>query len=247
MRKISSWARYHPWQARFYIVLIKVALILIAIFTGRLFADQDITLSPVLIVISVIILFSVLIFYPEKTSNAFHKRKMYAMRKTCDFGLAFTTFILITALANNNTFIIYDTTLSAASTTSVNTTFPPTAQEILASLKYRDKSTLTRQEKRILKQELGKQIKSYAVAMASGNGKQGEKIALIILTIIGALGLTIILASLACSISCSGAEGLAIAVTIVGLAGIIWGTIAIISSIVKRHRRKKNDMPVTGQ
>jgi hypothetical protein len=242
MRKISAWAKYHPYQARVYIVLIKVALFIAAIFTGRLFNELSIHLSPLTGVAAGALLIIASFIYPKKTISRFVKKKSYAFRKRCDFVLAFSTFMLISVLANNNHLFIYNTPSSAATQLSITRATPPTAEEILASLKYRDKSTLTHQEKRILKKEFEKQLTIYAKAKVTGD-KDGEKAVLIILTIIGAIGLSLLLGALACSISCGGADGLAILVAVVGLTGIIWGSIVLIKRITKLHSKKANTTP----
>ena len=89
-----------------------------------------------------------------------------------------------------------------------------------------------------MKQEFKTQLKNYVAAKLSGNKAGGDRAGLIILAIIGALGLLYLLAALSCGIACNGAEGLAIAVLILGTAGIIWGLIAVIRAI-KRGRKKE--------
>ena len=241
MRKISTWAKFHPYQARTYIVIIKVILGGMAITTGKAIAEAGISLSPLPAIISAGLLFLAILIYPQKRSGS-SRKETYVLRKSLDFTLGFTTFVLITALAANNKSIINDIRIPAANAASAIKIHPPTAEEILASLKYRDKSSLTKQEKRILKKELGKQVKVYARAKLSGD-KNGETALLIILTIIGAIGLTWLVAALACSVACGGAEGLAIVITVLGLAGIIFGTIVLIKKIVRRHNKKPEQEP----
>jgi hypothetical protein len=240
MRKVSIWARFHPQQARIYIVIIKIILWGMAIVTGKTIAETGIILSPLPVVICAIILILAASVYPQKSATGYSGKQNYTLRKSLDFTLAFTTFILISSLVANTNSAVSNPRLPLVSEASANKVNPPTADEILASLKYRDKSTLTQQEKRILKKEFGKQLLVYAKAKVSGD-KNGAKALLIILTIIGAIGLTYVLAGLACSISCSGADGLAILVAVVGLTGILWGTIATIKAIKRHYGKKKGD------
>jgi O-antigen/teichoic acid export membrane protein len=74
--------------------------------------------------------------------------------------------------------------------------------------------------------------------MLSGNKKDADNAILIILTIIAAIGLTILLSALVCSISCGGADGLAVVVALLGLTAIIWGSIAVIRRINRGPRNK---------
>ncbi len=113
-----------------------------------------------------------------------------------------------------------------------------TAEEIIRSLKYRSGNELTRPEKKILKHEFFKQLKFYVKAKAKGNNLVAAKAILIIITIVAAVGLAYLLAALACTLTCSGAEGLAVLVAIVGLAGIIIGSIALIRAILRMSKKK---------
>lgn len=97
----------------------------------------------------------------------------------------------------------------------------PASEEILASIHENGKVHLTKQEKRILKPEFRKQLKLYAKAKLRGDKSSGEKALLIILTIIAALRLLYLLAALACSISCGGADALAVIVAVLDTAGIV--------------------------
>jgi hypothetical protein len=113
----------------------------------------------------------------------------------------------------------------------------PTAEQILASLKYRDKSSLTRLEKRILKAEFKKQLKVWTLAKITGKKEEGDKAGLIILAIIGAIGLFFLVASLSCSLSCNGSDAAAVAVLLLGTAAIVLGLIAVIRSINRKKRK----------
>ena len=62
----------------------------------------------------------------------------------------------------------------------------------------------------------------------------GEQVLLIILTILLALLLLYGVAALSCSIACSGADGLAVLVFLLGLGLIVWLTVALIKKISRR-------------
>ena len=64
---------------------------------------------------------------------------------------------------------------------------------------------------------------------------------LIILTIIGALGALYLVAALSCSLACNGSDAAALAVAILGLAGVIWATMAIIRRISRGAKKKRPD------
>ena len=79
-----------------------------------------------------------------------------------------------------------------------------------------------------------------------GNKDGDAKAGLIIVTIIAALGLLYLVAALACSLSCNGSDAAAVVVLILGLAAIIWGTIAVINRISRGPKKKKKESPAPG-
>jgi hypothetical protein len=116
----------------------------------------------------------------------------------------------------------------------------PTAKQVLSSLSYRDKNSLSRLEKRILKKEFNHQLGVYAKSKLRGNNEKAEDAALIILTIVAALGLMALLAMLVCNLSCGGADAAAVLVGILGTAAIVWGVVVIIKRINRKSKIEKD-------
>lgn len=237
MRKISFWAKSHPRTARLYIIIIKILLAIIAWFVGRSFSRMNIGVPESLGTLTLFIFLIAALLYPSKSSSISARKYFYLKQKSCDFALAACTFIMMVCITNNQLYPI--TTASAHASSNIIVSKSPTAEEILTSLKYRDKKTLTKPEKKILKREFKKQLKVFANATLSGNKKDADDAALIILVIIGAIGLTLLLSALVCSISCGGADGLAVAVALLGLTAIIWGSTVLIRRIKSGPRNKE--------
>lgn len=202
---------------------------------GRTFSEMDITVPGNLGYITLLIFIMVALLYPSRNNTISSRKYFYIKQKSCDALLAACTFIMTVSITNNQ---LYPIATSSSYANSISISKPPTAEEILASLKYRDKKTLTKQEKKILKQEFKKQLKIFTKATLSGNKKDADNSALVVLVIIGAIGLTILLAALVCSISCGGADGLAVAVALLGLTAIIWASVALIRRIHRGPRDK---------
>lgn len=244
MKKLSRWAKENPWKARIIIILVHFALVTIALFTGESFTTLGIQFPAWLLFLFLSVFILAAVFYPSRRKRTVINRDLHYFRqKSCDFLLAASTFCMILCLATKNT-VSVSIFQPASASNGINLTKEtkkPTAEEILASLAYRDKSTLTRAEKRILKQEFKTQLKNYVAAKLAGNKAEGDRVGLIILAIIGALGLLFLLASLSCSIACGGSEGLAIAFLIVGAAGIIWGLIAVIRNIKRNNKKARKE------
>ncbi len=240
MYTLSQWAKHHLLAARLLIVLLKTSLAVLAWFLGKSLSENGVSLPVGILYSSLFVFLFALILYPQRSNSRLPKRVFYLRQKSCDVLLAASTFACFTVMVNNNTSLQYIFPYSYASALPAGKTEKPkTAAEILASLQTRDKSTLTKKEKRILRQEFKRQLKEHVKATISGNKQKQNETLYIILTIIAALGLLYLLAALACHIACSGAEGLAIVIGILGTAGIIWGAVALIRKISGKKRARE--------
>ncbi|MEP6726043.1 MAG: hypothetical protein ABJC98_09520 [Bacteroidota bacterium] len=240
MIKLSLWAKGHPAKARTVIILMHIVLNALAVYTGFALMQLDISMPAVFVYVTILLFFTAVLLYPRRHCKNvyFNKRQLYSIRKSCDFTLGICSFIFVCFAANN----YKNDANSIAAFTAEAASFlkggeKPTASAILASLSFRDKKTLTGSEKRILKAEFRHQLKVYVKAKLTKDDEAAAKSVFIILSIIGAIGLTVLLAGLACNISCNGSEAAAIILFIVGLSAIIWTLILVIKTI-KRHKKK---------
>lgn len=235
MKKISLWAKHHSTLAIASIIIIKILLTAIAWYIGSSLIEMNIRIPFIVCIIALTGLVTGAYMYPSRHHSTLLKNKFYTRQKNCDLVVALCSFIMIGTLVNTNS--VFPFSVSArASTPAISN--PPTAADILSSLEYRDKKSLSKKEKRILKQEFKKQLKVYATAKATGKKEAANKALLIILTIVAAVGLLYVVAALACGLACSGAEGAAIALVLLGTIAIIWGTVAIIRTINRGPRRR---------
>lgn len=214
-----------------------------AFYIGSALLEMNIHIPFIVCIIALIVLVAAAFLYPSRRLTTLTKKQFYIRQKSCDLAIALCSFLMIGTLVNTSFTIPYSTSVIASTVISK----PPSAEEILASLQYRDKSSLTKQEKRILKEEFKKQIKIFAKAKITGNKNGAEKALWITLTIIGAVGLLYLVAALACSLSCNGADAAAAIVAILGVGAIVWGTIALITRIVKGPKKKKENSPEAGK
>lgn len=247
MKKISYWAKLHPVTAQCIIIAGHLLLFLIATFIGNSTSDFGIFISSYWLAFAGILFFAAIFYYPRQQKKG-TIINYYWHRKTCDFIIIFGGFIMLCIGINHlNMQGTATTPLSAA---SINFTTLPvkklTAQEILASGKKGQQ--LNRQEKRILKIELKHQVKIWTKAKLNGDVSAKNNSGLVILAIIGALGLSLLLMMLVCTIACGGAEGAAVGVAIVGFAGIIWLTVFLIKRITHpRHPKENEPQPSNSQ
>lgn len=240
MRKLSFWAKENPWKARITIILSHVVLICLGLFIGKSLLGMNIHFSTSLLYLFALGFIITALLYPsKKTRKHTSGESFYRRQKTCDLLLATTTFFMVIGLGNKNTIPVFSFQPVAASVVSSPVSKKPSAAEILASMQYRDKSMLSNSEKRILKREFKVQLKNYAVAKVTGNKADGDKAALILLAIIGAVGLLYLVAALACGVACNGSDGAAIVILLLGTALVVWALIAVIHAI--NHRGKKKN------
>lgn len=246
MIRLSRWAKRHAYKARFILVVGHALLILLACYLGQLLIDSNLLLPKIFFYGAVGLFLAAALFYPVAGKADRKKaRLLFARRKTADFSLALAAFCMITGLANRpelsqgGLIPLYATSVIHP----VKDKVTPTAAEILASLQYRDKSTLTRTEKKVLKKEFKVQLKNFVAAKLLGDKKAADNSGLILLTIIGAIGLFVLLGMLACNISCNGSTGGAVIVSILGSAAIILGMVLIFRGIRRKKMNESKKQP----
>jgi hypothetical protein len=245
MTKLSLWAKHHSARARTVIVLLHAVLNSLAVYTGFTLLQLGQVIPSSFVYVTMLLFFTAVFLYPsaQQRNIRFNKRRLYIIRKSCDFALCACSFILVCFTANNYcNYNPYAPAFTAGAAVCTKGDKKPGAEEILASLAHRDKSSLTRSEKRILRNEFKLQLKVYVKAKLTKDDEAAAKAIFITLSIIGAVGLTFLLAGLACSISCNGSEAGAILVMILGLTAIICLLIVAIKKI-KSHKKKEKNTP----
>lgn len=152
--------------------------------------------------------------------------------------LVASTFCMVVYFGNQPDKIFRSSTpLSAAAPSS----FPKdstiksykTIETFRASMKDETGKTLKWKEKKKLLKEQIRAIKKDTEM------SKGAKVALIVLSVLVAIGLFYLVAALACNLSCGGSEGAASLVLIGGSALIIFFLIIAIRAIVGRKKKPK--------
>jgi len=240
MRKLSFWARHHKQAARLIIILSFILLTLITYYSGTWLNDLGVMLPETTLLIAVLFYFAGVIVYPHR--SGFHKRattkSFYNRQKTGDFLLAASTFGMIVCISNNsNPAATYFPFLQAA--TNAKSTLPgdSTVKNYKSFLKF--SSSMKNEEGKMLKWKERKKLLKEQVngIKRSTELSKGEKTALIILSVLVALGLIFLVTSLACSLSCNGAEGAAILVGIGGTAVVIFLLVLAIRGITGKKKK----------
>jgi hypothetical protein len=243
MKKISGWAKDHVWSARIIIILSILVINALAIITGVLIRSLGVTV-PIPLVLLFACLYAIgFIAYParELKGKTLSAASFYIRQKSCDLLLVGATFLMIAGLSTRpDRLFRYGQSLyaSSASTPSLPGDSLRTYKSIpafIASMKDEKGNTLKWKERKKLLREQVKAIKR------SAEPSEGGKIALIILSVIGALLLIYAVAALACSLSCGGSDALAIVVAIGGTALVVWLLLVVIKSITGKKKKKTRE------
>jgi len=240
IKQLSFWAKKHKWASRFIIVFAFIIMNALGIITGVLFNSLNVTLSSLILVFTILIFLFAWFKYPSKKENstAIEKTRSYFLQKTCDLVLIGSTFMMFVYFGNRQTSPVnyFAPVISAATTFSLPKDSSKTyksVDEFKKMMKDENGKTLKWKERKKL---LKKQVKAIKNA---DDLSDGGKVLLIILCVLLALILAYGVAALACSLSCSGAEGAAVVVAILGLAGVILLTFFMIRGIVRKSKKEK--------
>ena len=242
MKKISRWGKDHKRSARIIIVTSFVLLTGLGILAGTLLNTLDISIPEAVLFLFIAVAAAGFIFYPSRSFKEQKSRSVYYLRqKSCDLLLAGSTFLLVVCVANQPGHL-FRWVQPLQATTAGGTSLPKDSTvktyksiaAFAASMKDDNGKPLKLKErKKLLKEQV------RAIQHAKEPSK-GVKVLLIILSVIVAAALIIGVASLACSISCSGSEALAIVVGVLGTALVIWLLIAVIRSITGKKKKVKD-------
>ncbi|MDZ4793758.1 MAG: hypothetical protein SGI83_05710 [Bacteroidota bacterium] len=242
MRKISQWAKNYKSSAR---LTIAVSLLLLGVFgivTGILLQEIDVAISPSMLLAFAGIYFAAAIAYPVRYSDKKSPvlTSFYQKQKTCDWLLAASTFCMVVYIGNQPGKIAISTmSLQAAIQATISSPKDSTIKTykaiagFKASLKDETgKSLKWKEKKKLLKEQI-------SAIKKAGDLSKGAKIALIILSVLVAIGLLYLVAALSCSLSCGGSGVGAVLVSIGGAGLTIFLLLLAIRAITGRKKQPK--------
>jgi hypothetical protein len=241
MKKLSLWGKNHVWPARIIIVSSILLLTVLAVVTGLLLRDLQV-IFPVVGLLFFALLYAIgFILYPLKKNRGTGKARTsyYRRQKTGDLLLVSSSFLMIVYLGNHPRQVFnYSSPFSAAiaATTSLPKdsslkTYKPIAA-FKASMKDENGKLLKWKERKKLLKEQIRAIRH------SNEPTDGGKVALIVLSVLVAMGLIALIAFLACEISCSGSAALAVIVAIGGTALVVFLLIRVIRGILGKKKKQ---------
>jgi hypothetical protein len=239
MRKIAAWGRANPWTARITLIVSRIILFWLAVYLGSVMIEEGYSISQSFLYLLAAVAIYCGITYPAKTTRKTDPF-FFRRQKIRDLLISVTCFGMIMGLVQDPSALMSPITgANAATHSSISKgKEKPTADEILASLKHRDKKTLTRQEKRILRQEFKKQLKIFAISTIRGDRPAKADAGLKILAIVAAIGLLLLVGAIACELSCNGSDAAAIIVGVLGTAAVIIGLVAVLKAINRKQQKQ---------
>lgn len=240
MKKLSRWAKDHKWPARITIILSSLLLVGLGITTGLLLKDIQLILPVLVLVFSGLFYAAGVFFYPDRRDKTV--RVSYYRQKTCDLLLAGSVFLMLAYLGNHPRQILdYSSPFTPA---SANSSSLPKDSSIrtykslgvfAASMKDENGKWLKWKERKKLLKEQVRAIKQ------SKEPSNGGKVALILLSVLVALGLIALIAALSCEISCGGSGTLAVVVLVGGTALVVFLLVVLIRKILGKRKKEIKD------
>ena len=235
MKNISRWAKAHPTASRILIALSHVFIVINSLIIGSMVFALNVGELKWCVVIFANLFFILYVTYPKKGVKVFLQEYSYKRQKLYDFSLVVLySFVIASGVNNIFTFSSQDTYSTAKSTFTFISYRREPPKEI-----FPEQSVDT---KKSLRETIKYKVKVLAnyLREPGGNPKgDGAKVLLFFLSFLLVLLLGYGVALLACNIACSGAEGLAWVVLILGWGGLVWLEIILLRRIGKLHPRKK--------
>lgn len=226
MKNISLWARQHKWAARCYITIAYFLLNLLSLYFAFVLHQAGFAAGPISVLVLSLPFTLALAYYPKRKQKETYSN-FYHLQKTCDGVLVSTSFLLMICAS-----LHFNTTKNQPTTATVYAATPTTGN-IKPTIKIKwTKPGL------IIKQWAGLKKNVRALKQAYKQSADGKKTGLTILASLVAAGLLMLVLSLSCSLSCSGAEGAAVLVLLGGTGLIVFLLIKVLQRINRGPKEK---------
>lgn len=241
MKQLSVWARNHKWKARIVMVIAWLILTALAIIIGTTLVGLNIELPSTVLLITVALFLAAIFYYPSRSQKSFYGADLfYKKQKSCDLLLAVCSFCMILYATNKPGTLfqrygnLYAATIFEPSVLKDSTSKTyRSIKDFSASMKNEDGKMLKwKERKKLLKQQV-KAIKR------SGDMTRGEKTLLTVLSVLVALGLLLLVATLACNLSCNGSGAAAVIVGIGGAGLVVFLLVLALRGIQGKKKKRK--------
>lgn len=238
MRTLSIWAKHNPFKSRLIIISIHFILILWGILDGVLLEEDGILLPGVLVPSALILAVICFILYPEHRSKPLSGRfsNIYSLQKICDFVLAFTGFLIFSFIGNqpNRNIAGYPVATGYMNTSPMDPIGPSGGYGKNDGGKIISPANKTHSRK-----EFRKQLRTFLKSGFKKKEKKSGRTLPVIVIVLAALGLSLVVAGLACSAGCGGSTTGAVLISVIGIGAIIFGAVKLIQGVNKKHPKEE--------
>lgn len=220
---LARWAKDNKWKARSGLALLKIGTTSGCFLVGNELYNSGVAIPDFVNISGFAVLATAFALYPSKYFPSVSPAFGFLERKFCDASI-FAAAAIVMLYAGNH----FDVKLHRADPVQTVVYAPSPSNETGGV--YKKISVVKKEFKQKLKTFLQDRPKEKT---------RGAKTALTILAVLAAIVLTYGVASLSCSISCSGSEVAAVFVFFGGVTLIVWGLVATIRSIHNRPTKKR--------
>jgi len=244
MKNLSKWAKNHPISARIIIAVSHVLIAISGLCLGLLSYVYDFRPGNWIALLLGNVFFIAYFLYPNRRKIKGWFKYSYLRQKLLDFTLVITHFLIIATGVNYFAFSPNSNPQSTSYEARSNSYEARLAVLRIKPQVEKKSKKKSRSQLRKTFKKMKKKIKAELKQMKKAMKKQGNKkdarliqALLILLTIGVALLLGVLIAALACEISCSGQEGLATAILLLGWTGVVWLSVIMIKKILQKGNK----------
>ena len=220
---VSRWAKDNKWKARSALVIMKIGTGVGCVLLGNDLYTTGVTIPEFVKIAALGVLASAFTFYPSKHFASGAPAFDYLERKFYDASI-FAAGAIVMLYAGNH----FDVTMQRADPVQTVAYVSVPADGIGGVHKKMS----------LVKKEFKQKLKTF-LQEPPKERTSGGKTTLTILAVLAAVALTFGVASLSCSLSCSGSEVAAVFVFVGGVGLVVWGLVATIRAIHKRPTKKR--------
>jgi hypothetical protein len=239
MLRLTRWAQAQPRKARLLLILLHGLLVMVSIRLGLGLDLAGIAVPAFAPVVAAVVVAVGFLVYPyAKPANRATWRRRKAAESTILTGSVVAIALCSALVVATPIPELAPAKASGAAAVFTSLTHPD------ATLDDKTTAKQQRRDRRLWRQALRAKAKDYLRKQQRKIDKWGAGV-LIFVTVVLAAFLELLVLGLACSISCNGAEGLAVVVGLLGTAGVVLLAVLAIGAILRARRRSENpDGPV---
>lgn len=255
IQRASTWAQLHPKKSRLIIAIATFLSIFLHYYYGVYLFAYDLIIPYNFAIGAIVLGVTGALLYPNKHHQDGLFAYSYRKQKSLDFLIFVIGGLLVMYLGNQRAAKVFAEPMEYVGVTEeidsqkifTSSLYLPVSEGAKGQGPKKPDFVLSRAEMRRqirqtlkeVKKALRAEIRTLRKQRKKGKEGDGLKTLLTLLTVLGAIALGMLVAGLACSLSCNGNELAGTVVLIVGWAGIIILSFFVIKKILDKESRPK--------